>query len=209
MAAQQPQAAGWPPAGRCSGASPAVCWPATSLASRPSACRSCGSCSSSTCTLSACSWPAAPSTPPPPGSPSRRATWVGYWTKTASGQACRSAIGMPRSRRASTPCSLGTACAWCARQSARHGRTPWPSARPLRGGNACTAAHPGRCRLEAVLREFVAHYNAARPPRALDLRPPLARRQPVDSTGEVVRQDRLGGLIHEYVRAAAGALPAE
>ncbi len=47
------------------------------------------------------------------------------------------------------------------------------------------------------------HYNLARPHRALDLRPPLARKRPVDATGAVVRRDRLGGLIHEYSRRAA------
>jgi putative transposase len=61
----------------------------------------------------------------------------------------------------------------------------------------------GRRHLGAVLREFVEHYNAARPPRALDLRPPLARERPVHVTGEVVRRDRLGGLIHEYAQRAA------
>ena len=52
----------------------------------------------------------------------------------------------------------------------------------------------GRRHLEAVLREFVEHYYAARPHRALDLRPPLTRRQPILATGVVVRRDRLGGL---------------
>ena len=57
--------------------------------------------------------------------------------------------------------------------------------------------------LEAVRREFVDHSNIARPHRALDLRPPLAREHPVRMTGEVVRTDRLGGLIHEYERRVA------
>ena len=61
----------------------------------------------------------------------------------------------------------------------------------------------GRRHLEGVVREFVEHYNAARPHRALDLRPPLAGGRPVGATGALVRQDRLGGLIHEYVRPAA------
>ena len=61
----------------------------------------------------------------------------------------------------------------------------------------------GRRHLEVVLREFVQHYNAARPHRALDLRAPFARGQPVRATGEIVRHDRLGGLIHEYTRRAA------
>ena len=61
----------------------------------------------------------------------------------------------------------------------------------------------GRRHLEAVLREFVKHYNAARPHRALDLRPPLADERPVHPTGAIIRRDRLDGLIHEYVRRAA------
>ena len=61
----------------------------------------------------------------------------------------------------------------------------------------------GRRHLQAVLREFVEHYNAARPHRSLDLRPPLGRPQPVQPAGVIVRRDRLGGLIHEYSRRAA------
>ena len=61
----------------------------------------------------------------------------------------------------------------------------------------------GRGHLEAVLREFVEHYNAARPHRALDLRAPLGRPQPIRPSGPIVRRDRLGGLIHEYSRRAA------
>ena len=61
----------------------------------------------------------------------------------------------------------------------------------------------GERHLRQVLREFVEHYHAARPHRALDLRPPLARERPVLATGAIVRRDRLSGLIHEYSRRAA------
>lgn len=61
----------------------------------------------------------------------------------------------------------------------------------------------GRRHLEAILREFVDHYNAARPHRALDLRAPLCPPQPVQPSGAIVRRDRLDGLIHEYSRRAA------
>ena len=61
----------------------------------------------------------------------------------------------------------------------------------------------GQRHLERVLREYVEHDNAARPHRALRLRPPLARGQPVSAVGEIVRRGRLGGLIHEYERLAA------
>ncbi len=55
--------------------------------------------------------------------------------------------------------------------------------------------------LEQVLREYAAHYNAARPHRALELRAPLSQGHLAGQTRpveEVVRRDRLGGLIHEY-----------
>ena len=61
----------------------------------------------------------------------------------------------------------------------------------------------GRRHLERVRREYVAHYNGARPHRARELRPPLARNLPVPRVGGIVRRDRLDGLIHEYERLAA------
>ena len=63
----------------------------------------------------------------------------------------------------------------------------------------------GRRHLEAVLREYLAHYNAHRPHRALDLRVPTRPSLPQARTRsalEVRRSDRLGGLIHEYELAA-------
>jgi hypothetical protein len=57
--------------------------------------------------------------------------------------------------------------------------------------------------LERVVDEYVDHYNAARPHQALRLRAPLASGQPPRPDGEIVRRDRLGGLIHEYERQAA------
>jgi hypothetical protein len=61
----------------------------------------------------------------------------------------------------------------------------------------------GERQLEQVLGEYVRHYNSARPHRSLELRSPLPRGQPPEPLREVVRRDRLGGLIHEYERAAA------
>ena len=59
-----------------------------------------------------------------------------------------------------------------------------------------------RRHLERVLRVFADHYNAHRPHRALNLKPPdpAARKLRVlhPSTASVAHQDRLGGLIHEY-----------
>jgi putative transposase len=64
----------------------------------------------------------------------------------------------------------------------------------------------GRQHLERVLRVYVDHYNRHRPHRALGLRPPnppapliLVSR---DQHGRVHRRDLLGGLLHEYQRAA-------
>jgi putative transposase len=61
-----------------------------------------------------------------------------------------------------------------------------------------------RRHLESVLRIYTAHYNRERPHRGLALLSPEetnAARSP--SGGEIKRRDRLGGLIHEYHRAAA------
>jgi putative transposase len=52
---------------------------------------------------------------------------------------------------------------------------------------------------------YINHYNQEQTHRGLNLRlpeggPPLSL---ADATGPIVRRDRLGGLIHEYHRAAA------
>jgi putative transposase len=61
-----------------------------------------------------------------------------------------------------------------------------------------------RRHLDRVLRVYIDHYNVHRPHRALKLQPPQPRKPPpVPTTGEIERRDRLGGLIHEYYRAAA------
>jgi transposase InsO family protein len=62
----------------------------------------------------------------------------------------------------------------------------------------------GRRHLHAVLREYVAHYNEARPHRGLGLGVPSGRTFPPGPLPEEVRRrDVLGGLVHEYERAAA------
>jgi putative transposase len=62
----------------------------------------------------------------------------------------------------------------------------------------------GRRHLETVLRTYTAHYNRERPHRGLALLTPTSTTVgPQPSGGEIKRRDRLGGLIHEYHRAAA------
>jgi transposase InsO family protein len=60
-----------------------------------------------------------------------------------------------------------------------------------------------RRHLEYVLRVFVEHYNRERPHRGLELLPPVgAHKQEPSGPVAIHRRDRLGGLIHEYYRAA-------
>jgi putative transposase len=60
-----------------------------------------------------------------------------------------------------------------------------------------------RRHLERVLRVYVDHYNRERPHRVLEQRAPEPdERRDGSPTSEIRRRDRLGGLIHEYHRAA-------
>jgi hypothetical protein len=60
----------------------------------------------------------------------------------------------------------------------------------------------GRVHLGRVLGDFISHYNTTRPHRGLEMDAPVPLHFPTDTTSEVERVDRLGGLIHEYRRAA-------
>lgn len=63
----------------------------------------------------------------------------------------------------------------------------------------------GRRHLYEVLRTYVNHYNGARPHRGLDLTIPDSPSPAVNEPAplsRIARRDRLGGLIHEYERAA-------
>lgn len=62
----------------------------------------------------------------------------------------------------------------------------------------------GRRHLEAVLQTYVNHYNHARPHRGLELSIPERNEAVTDlpPAQDLDRRDRLGGLIHEYYRAA-------
>ena len=68
-----------------------------------------------------------------------------------------------------------------------------------------------RCQLEAVVAEYIDHYNSHRPHRSLEQASPLSRTPTPRSTPrstpspdatQLRRSDRLGGLIHEYKLAA-------
>jgi transposase InsO family protein len=61
--------------------------------------------------------------------------------------------------------------------------------------------------VDGTVSAFVQHYNSHRPHRGLDLRPPQAGIPPpvwaaTLLDGHVQRRDRLGGLLHECIRAA-------
>jgi transposase InsO family protein len=58
-----------------------------------------------------------------------------------------------------------------------------------------------RRHLESVLAEYVNHYNQARPHRGLQLSIPSPR-QETQAIGGIRRRDVLGGIVHEYERAA-------
>ena len=63
----------------------------------------------------------------------------------------------------------------------------------------------GADHLKSVLCEFLRHYHQARPHQGLGQLPPdppTALPLPPVRLNQIVRRDRLGGLIHDYERAA-------
>jgi transposase InsO family protein len=58
--------------------------------------------------------------------------------------------------------------------------------------------------LDRILRIYVRHYNRRRPHRGLKLQVPerLAPVEEADRVPDIERRDLLGGLVHEYRRAA-------
>jgi integrase-like protein len=88
-----------------------------------------------------------------------------------------------------------------------HTRVQIPGPRPdfeLRPDNACAVDRLqilNRRHLERVLTVWFEHYNEARPHRGLELRTPIARSDPVGTSGPVICVERLGGLPGEYSRA--------
>jgi putative transposase len=61
----------------------------------------------------------------------------------------------------------------------------------------------GRRHLEHVLWIYTHHYNRERPHRGLVLQPPEPQAPAPPRHLDVQRRDHLGGLLHEYYRAAA------
>jgi hypothetical protein len=67
-----------------------------------------------------------------------------------------------------------------------------------------------RRHLQRILDTYIAHYNTARPHRGNHLNAPLLPTEPADTptdppartVARIERVDVLGGLIHEYRRAA-------
>jgi hypothetical protein len=62
--------------------------------------------------------------------------------------------------------------------------------------------------LEAVIKEFLVHYHQARPHQGLDQRCPAPAEPnvvPLPMHGQIVRHDRLGGLLHHYSWILAAA----
>jgi transposase InsO family protein len=57
--------------------------------------------------------------------------------------------------------------------------------------------------LTLVLQEYVEHYNTHRPHRSLHQHPQAGRTPPRSgATVRVLRRNRLGGLVHEYMQVA-------
>jgi hypothetical protein len=54
--------------------------------------------------------------------------------------------------------------------------------------------------IEAVIKEFLVHYHQARPHQGVDQRwpDPVPTVIPLPVVSKIVRNDRLGGLLHEY-----------
>ena len=65
------------------------------------------------------------------------------------------------------------------------------------GSSSGTVEH-----LERVLTTYIDHYNRARPHRGIGLEAPVAPDKLPQPVGSIERVDVLGGLVHEYRRAA-------
>jgi hypothetical protein len=102
-------------------------------------------------------------------------------------------------------CSAAKASASSPHPCALPERTPTPrgSSAPSENESLDWLLTLGRRHLERVLHVYTAHYNSERPHRGLALRPSDPPQLKPPARGAVQRRDRLGGLLHEYYRAAA------
>ena len=56
--------------------------------------------------------------------------------------------------------------------------------------------------LRQVMVEYTSYYNTSRPHQGIDQRIPVPQNTPVVDSGSIVCHDVLGGIIHDYQRAA-------
>ena len=105
--------------------------------------------------------------------------------------------GVPRRGRRNRPHTVSGA-------EGERGRRALGRRRPRRPSRLATECKPQAAR--ARLRVYAEHYNHHRPHRALSLRPPAPKQRlhvvSSHSPDRIHRRDRLGGLIHDDVRAA-------
>jgi putative transposase len=57
-------------------------------------------------------------------------------------------------------------------------------------------------RLRQVMMEYTTYYNMSRPHQGIEQHTPVPYSKPVDNSGPIVCHDVLGGIIHDYQRAA-------
>jgi transposase InsO family protein len=180
--------------------------PRTSSASTRCCCTGSTSCSSSSMSLAVCTSWASPRTRPEPGSPSRHGTLL-----IDLGDRAAQFKFLIRDRDSKFTDVFD---AVFASEDIRILRTPVRAPR----ANAIAERWIGTVRrelldrmlilnrhqLEAVLAEYVAHFNTHRPHRTLNQAAPLQPPPPPASPSQlrVRRRDRLGGLIHEYSQVA-------
>lgn len=56
--------------------------------------------------------------------------------------------------------------------------------------------------LQQVMLEYISYYNTARPHQGIEQQIPIPQSEPVVDSGSIVCLDVLGGIIHDYQRAA-------
>jgi hypothetical protein len=197
-----------PPAGgrSCASRQPASSR-ATSSPSTPSGFGGCMCCSSSNWPPAGSTWPASPPTPTVAGSPSR----PNLFLATADGGLRLRFVLRDRDAKVHRGCddvfrAEGAEVVVTPVQAPNANADAERWIRTVRAECLDWLLVVGRGHLEQVLRIYVEHYNRRRPHRALGLDPP-GPSAGLTLVGEarrarVRRRDLLGGLLHEYRRAA-------